>query len=231
MTQTREIVCLANSYREHNRCVAGVDRNDPTVWIRPIANETTHPLREFDRRYRDGLEPRVLDVVAVGIEKHTPVGHQKENHTIRPGFQWRRVGTVTTEFLRSTASSSRDLWGTGSSTSHRLNDRIPCADAERYYYSLSLIHVESLNVIISEYASGPSECRRHLDAGFHYDGKQYILPITDPAVYSYYKGTEVGQHPIGESYLTVSLGLPFNGYCYKIVAAVIRNRGRRANQT
>ena len=30
-----------------------------------------------------------------------------------------------------------------------------------------------------------------------------------------------GDYPIGESYLTVSLGEPFEGYSYKLIAAVI----------
>ena len=30
-----------------------------------------------------------------------------------------------------------------------------------------------------------------------------------------------GEYELGESYLTVSLGEPFDGYCYKLIAAVI----------
>lgn len=45
--------------------------------------------------------------------------------------------------------------------------------------------------------------------------------VTDPRIERAYLAKADGDYPFGECYLTVSLGEPFNEYCYKLVAAVI----------
>ena len=54
----------------------------------------------------------------------------------------------------------------------------------------------------------------------HTKNKDYSLVVTDPAFTDYYWNTlKLGESTeIGSCYLTISLGKPFNNYCYKLVA-------------
>jgi len=47
--------------------------------------------------------------------------------------------------------------------------------------------------------------------------------VTDSGIERTYLMKEHGEYPLinRDLYLTVSLGEPFNGYCYKLVASVI----------
>ncbi|ROR66159.1 hypothetical protein EDD26_1536 [Agrococcus jenensis] len=47
------------------------------------------------------------------------------------------------------------------------------------------------------------------------------MMVTDPLVERAYVGLEQEDHFIGAAYLTVSLGEAYEGYAYKLVAAVI----------
>ncbi len=56
---------------------------------------------------------------------------------------------------------------------------------------------------------------------FEHLGTQYGLWATDPLIERTYLAKQDGTYRLGESYLTVSLGEPHDGYCYKLVAAII----------
>lgn len=45
--------------------------------------------------------------------------------------------------------------------------------------------------------------------------------MTDPIIERAYLSRKDGDYSMGESYLTISLGEPFNNHCHKLVAAVI----------
>lgn len=52
--------------------------------------------------------------------------------------------------------------------------------------------------------------------------------MTDPVVERKYLVKDDGEYEIGECFLTVSLGEPYKGDCYKLAAAVITpDRERR----
>jgi hypothetical protein len=65
--------------------------------------------------------------------------------------------------------------------------------------------------------------RNKVRARFAYRDTPYLLSVTDPGIERMYLMKEQGEYPLitRDLYLTVSLGEPFNGYCYKLVAAVI----------
>jgi len=55
----------------------------------------------------------------------------------------------------------------------------------------------------------------------HHGGDEYALWVTDPSYERSYLARPDGDYEIGESFLTISLGEPFNDCCYKLVAAII----------
>ena len=56
-----------------------------------------------------------------------------------------------------------------------------------------------------------------------YKDVSYLLAVTDPDIEKVYILKNVGQYPLStqDLYLTISLGEPFNGFCYKLIAGVI----------
>lgn len=50
--------------------------------------------------------------------------------------------------------------------------------------------------------------------------------ITDPRIERLYLAQPDGDHDLVESYLTISLGEPYQGACYKLIAAVIERGGQ-----
>jgi len=64
--------------------------------------------------------------------------------------------------------------------------------------------------------------KRRVQGSFRHDGTEYKLWVTDPAYERAYLAKPDGDYDIGECFLTVSLGEPYNGACYKLIAAIIQ---------
>jgi Dual OB-containing domain len=70
-----DLICLANSYKYSGRCFAGL-RTDGGGWVRPV---TAAPHGEFGREecaQIAAFDPRLLDVIRTGLERHTPLPYQ-----------------------------------------------------------------------------------------------------------------------------------------------------------
>lgn len=63
--------------------------------------------------------------------------------------------------------------------------------------------------------------RRRIQAEFVHAGSEYRLWVTDPVYEQSDLAKSDGEHWLGDSFLTISLGEPYEGYCYKLVAAII----------
>src|SRR5438552_1495343 len=114
----KQIVCLATSKKDGGRCVAGksMSTEDRGQWIRPVSERATAEISIDERRYEDGREPELLDIINVPMIAHVPRGHQTENHMIDAAEYWTRTGTANWRELRALADSPPDLWGQDSST-------------------------------------------------------------------------------------------------------------------
>jgi len=58
---------------------------------------------------------------------------------------------------------------------------------------------------------------------FEYAGATYWLRVTDPVYEQRYQAQPEGYYSLGESYLTISIGEPYDKQeaCYKLIAAII----------
>ena len=69
----------------------------------------------------------------------------------------------------------------------------------------------------------PERQTYQLRRSFQYNGHMYSLRITDPISESRAEKLGSGVIPIDdERFLTISLGEPFEGFAYKLIAAIIR---------
>jgi hypothetical protein len=227
MATVKRIVCLANSRKLNGRCVAGIELADGqrVGWIRPISAREHEEVSEYERQYKDGSDPGLLDVMDVPLIEPRPKNYQQENWLLNPDQDWRRVGRITWDDLQRLAEPSEPLWVDGHSTYNGRNDRIPLELAGGVQSSLRLLYTDRLTLSVFKPGEAFGNPKRRVQARFSHAGAQYHLWVTDPAYERAYLVRPDGDYQIGESFLTVSLGEPHKGACYKLVAAVIERSG------
>ena len=223
MITVKRIACLANSRKLSGRCVAGkvLEGNRPVGWIRPISAREHEEVSEYERQYQDGSDPRVLDIMDVPLLDASPTGYQQENWLLDPQHYWVKVGRVTWSDLQRLADPAAPLWVNGQSTYNGLNDKIPLPLAGEVRSSLRLIRVHRLTLSAFKPGEAFGNPKRRVQGQFQYGGVEYRLWVTDPDYERTYLAKPDGDHDIGESFLTISLGEAYNDACYKLIAAII----------
>lgn len=227
MPNVRRIVCLANSRKLSGRCVAGREwtEGQPGHWIRPVSGRDGQEVSEYERQYEDGSDPRVLDVIDVPVLKPCPKDYQTENWLLDPEYYWEKAGRLSWFDLPSLVDPVASLWLDGHSTYNGLNDRIPLEEAVSVADSLRLIRVDSLQLRVFKPGEAFGNNKRRVQGRFSHADEQYALWVTDPGFERRYLAKLDGDYGIGECYLTISLGEPYQGACYKLVAAIIADDG------
>ncbi len=114
------IVCLANSYKHDNRCVAGISLVT-MQWVRLIGRKVPGCMTRDEARYPDGSTPSLLDVFECELGDECGSRHHPEDIcvTARP---WRRIrrfgetgdiqaltGALATENRRSCMTMATEL--------------------------------------------------------------------------------------------------------------------------
>lgn len=223
MGATKRIACLANSRKLNGRCIAGVELVEGVLarWIRPVSNREHQEVSEYERQYSDGSDPSVLDVIDVPVLRPVPGTYQRENWLLDPSYYWTRVGTVGWGDLEPFGEVHGPLWVNGRSTYHGLHDEVLETRAVQLTSSLALVHVGELQLRAFAPGTAFGNSKRRVQASFAHDGTKYRLWVTDPVYERKYLALPDGVHVLGECYLTVSLGEPFNQACHKLVAAII----------
>ncbi|WP_079062063.1 dual OB domain-containing protein [Streptomyces griseoruber] len=221
MTPIKTLVCLANSRKLSGRCVAGMVNDGSGEWVRPVSTRPNREVSAHERQYKDKSEPNVLDIITVPLLRPQPHDFQSENWLLDPNYYWVKTGRVGWNGLRRMEQHPDALWINGSSTYHGSNDRVPTEEAAALPDSLKLIHVTDLTLQVHTPGEMFGDQRMVLRAWFSYAGNRYILRVTDPEYELQYLAKPEGIYEIGDSFLTVSLGEPYEGYVYKLVAAII----------
>lgn len=223
MTTVKRIVCLANSRKLSGRCVAGKElvAGRPGGWVRPVSDREHQEVSEEERRYEDGSDPAVLDVLDVPLVQPRPSAFQTENWLLDPDYYWERVGRLDPADLADFVDHDGPLWLNGVSTRAGRNDEIPVEHANGLTSSLALVAVPSLRIRVFSPAAEFGDRKRRVQARFQLGGDEYRLWVTDPRYERRYLAQNDGEYALGRCYLTVSLGEPYRGCVYKLVAAVI----------
>ncbi len=225
MSYTKDIVCLANSRKPPSgRCIAGREHRAGGYgdWVRPVSERPTREVSEEERRYEDGTDPKVLDIISITMKQPVPHDHQQENHELDAGYYWVKTGQASWEELQPAVDSPQGpLWVNGFSTRHGLNDQVPEGQLGGISRSLYLVRPENLVLVVRIEDNGMYPSRRRLRAEFSLNGVSYRFGVTDPPIERQYLALADGSYPTPRALLCVSLGEGFNGYVYKLAAAVI----------
>ncbi|MCC7054866.1 MAG: hypothetical protein IT355_16460 [Gemmatimonadaceae bacterium] len=186
-------------------------------WVRPVSSRGTEELSIDERRYEDGQDVKLLDLVEVAFKEPRPHACQVENHLIDDEHSWIRRGTIAASTLLPAAIASGPLWVDGFSSYGGENDRIPQADADQLPSSLILVVTEA-----ATFEVGSGFKKRQVRIRFRLGNRRYLLSVTDPKVETDYLGKPDGEYSFETRALVcVSLGEPFDGYRYKLVAGFV----------
>ncbi|HUV79614.1 MAG TPA: hypothetical protein VMW40_02120 [Candidatus Bathyarchaeia archaeon] len=215
----KEIICLANSRKWGGRCVAG--KEDSTgEWIRPISNRVTGELRVSDIRYENRESVELLDIVEIPFEQVQPETYQPENILISNQHWWKR-GEYSKDELDALCDNPSTIW----TNKHPSSDRIDANYLEQNPQESSLLFIKvdqvKIRLLLTDYGQG---IKKQVRALFSYNGQHYNLVVTDPEIEEKYLRHDEGDYPLeGENiYMCISLGGPYRGDCYKLVASIIR---------
>ncbi len=216
-----DIVCLANSRKMSGRCIAGKAMGSGK-WIRPVSNPKGGKISEVDRQFKNGQMPQLLDIMRISVKKHCSELFQTENYLIDKSSAWVKKG-IFTDKLDCLEDTPEDIWGTGFSTHLGINDRFPEKDNEAYSQSLYLIKPDKLKIIVKIEYPGYDYEKRKVRVEFIYNNVKYRFPLTDPITEAKWFSKEDGNYELAvdNTYLCVSVGLPYKEYCYKFVASIL----------
>ena len=209
-------VCLANSFKEGGRCLAGIEldnSNNPKFengrpkWVRPICNTIHGEVHTYLVAHVHLLDIVEINVTGYPLEKT----HQTENVLFRE-VSMNVLGRFKAHDLYELCDNRNMIFGnTGKAVSED--------DIVALSYSLLLISVDRFEVVEKMYAQKAE--RMKLRLLFTYKGTEYDLPITDPIFINNYQRDPVFTQGIANAYLCLSLAIPFNDWYYKLVPGII----------
>jgi hypothetical protein len=218
------IVCLANSYKHDNRCVAGISLVSKK-WVRLVGHKVPGCLTRAESGYADGKEAALLDVFEAELGEECGTNGHPEDVCIaeRTWVPLRRFDLPgDTRFLAGYVNK-------GPAVLQSYGDRIYAKKVAgaRLGRSLELIQPEDLWWWIRE-DHGKRKSRGIFRAG-HVGRVRYDLAVTDPVWLDALHLLPAGIYPhayfFGEklprTLLTMSLSEPFEGFHYKLIAGVV----------
>lgn len=221
MEYGKKIVCLAHSRKTGGFCVAGKEltNGQPGEWVRPISPSPTHEILPAQQRCADGTDLQLLDLVYIPFLKPCPALHQSENHLIDPRIDWEKEGRIKWSSVWNWLDTPRTLWNLGSGSVAGENNRI--ASGQETGSSLYLVKLANLTILVGAKAPQYPDSKRSVRGEFVYNGESYRMDVTDPFIEQYYLRQADGRFDIPNPIICVSLGDLYQGYFYKLIAAVL----------
>ena len=225
----KKIVCLAKSRKLGGLCFAGKEilrNNIIGNWIRPISLRESEEISPNECEYENGCRPDLLDIIEIPMVKHKPTCFQCENYLIDDKYFWLKDDVFNKKNLVQLCDHPKSLWEPHDSTYYGVNDRVREAFVDDLKNSLYLITPSSLSILVQNEGGEFGNPKQKVRARFKYNGENYLFPITDPDIEEIYYRMGIGRYPIQNPedsfFLCVSIGLPYDGYCYKFVASIIK---------
>ncbi len=213
------IICLANSWKRSNRCIAGI-HTITGKWVRAISRLPDGSVTP-EMRLVDQQEPALLDVLDIPLEKTgVDFGFESENLSILPG-KWQRKEQVPPGYLQKYCSKEPYI----------LHNDQPYVSVA-YLQSLPARERKTLQLVKAIQFSAQPVFKR-FEGGQKWKGtlltetnQQLTATITDPV---FVRKLELGYRPTSPCLVTVSLSLPWKPHdwekeddpCWKLIAGVV----------
>lgn len=213
------IICLANSYKRGGRCVAGIeivfdanrelkpvcDDDGRPRWIRPIAKTTYGEIPNYVAE-----DIKLLSVVKLYNVVPCPNKPHTEN------VYCSKLEQCKYELPHDVSLINHLFDSTHQAIFHNRGRAVSAEMSMGINYSLMLIHAKDACAYIDE---NREKSKNRMS--FTYRGADYDFPITDPNFLDKFKKAPEHYANISDVYLTLSLGLEFEGWHHKLVAGVI----------
>ena len=208
-------ICLANSFKEGGRCVAGVEldeQNTPVFekrkpkWIRPVCNT---PHGEIPTEMAAPF--KLLDIIELEVTEKQPQGHQSENVAFDEK-SIRICGSFNPEGLLAICDKVPLIFG-------NVEKAVSPDEIEDLNHSLLLLHLDSFEVVSKQFEG--KRDRPQIRLNFSYLGNQYGFPITDPSFLHRYKVRPGLIKNKNQIFVCLSLGIFWKDGFYKLVAGII----------
>lgn len=211
----RSFICLANSYKRGGRCVAGVEidsnnviqynKNGNPKWMRPITDSQYGEIPN-----EDANNIKILSIVTLINVFGTPQNVHQENVS----YGWMEIQPLP--FPADPKLLNQLVDNIHHSIFGNRGKAVSVEMASGLDYSLMFIHVNNASAYIDNNREKSKNRMR-----FTYYGSEYDFPITDPAFLDEFRKKPERFENIPDVYLTLSLGLEFEGWHHKLVAGVI----------
>jgi hypothetical protein len=209
-------ICLANSKKFGERCIAGIEVKKVGGAYQPVENEGKPKWLRPVSKYQHGAVGKdlvggisLMDIIEIDIDELCPNGYQSENATFKPE-SIKKLGNVrlTEDSLdRLIDMDQNNLFGNrGKAVSNDVIDSIK--------NSLTLIKVTNFQVNRKD-----SDGQLRIEFVFNHD--RYDLPITDIDFIQRYNDNETLLKNATFLYLSISLGIFHNGWHSKLIAGVL----------
>lgn len=214
------LICLANSWKHGDRCIAGIDPATMT-WIRPVSDLEDGRI-PAEMRLIKGQEPAILDILDIPLTDTMPddLRFACENRSLLPGA-WKRVGRAkTTDLFQYPWLRSQILHNAKRYVSIYQLCRLPAPERQ----TLQLIYTPELTIQSLWQARGRRKWQGKLLTA---SGETLpALSITDPVLI---ERLEQGYRPQRPCLVTVSLSMPFcpsatwegDEPCWKLIAGIV----------
>ncbi len=218
----KRVICLAVSRKYGGYCMAGkeIAEGEPVRWVRPVSPSDSGELPLDLIKFKNGHTPCLLDMVDLVLKKPFPHYYQTENYLTDRSRPWEKAGQAEIARLNVLCDPVDALWENGYHSASGKNDRIPLEIAKEKCAS-SLVLIQPQNFVL--WVISGLTFKRKIRAEFSYREIAYNLTVTDISVEKACADRPVGRYPVESEtlFLCVSLGEPFEGFCYKLVAGVI----------
>lgn len=225
MSPVKRIICLANSKKEGERCIAGIDI-DTGKWVRPVC-DSLYPRDGRVPKYIclvNGREPELLDILEIPLaDTGNNFDFESENLSVLKG-QWKVVGKSKIQDVIQYCDDGAILHNSSKLVYPKYLQSLPLDKRK----TLQLINAVSLSIKSRRTSRGGIQWLGTIVSA---SGKRLIdIPITDSA---FVRKIESGYQPDGNYLITMSLGMPYKPDnwegeetpCWKLIAGVIELSG------
>ncbi|BAU63481.1 hypothetical protein STA3757_08450 [Stanieria sp. NIES-3757] len=222
MSSLKKIVCLANSWKLDERCIAGIDL-DTGQWVRPVCDTICPENGKIPRSVRliAGKEPELLDILEIPLANTgNDFGFECENLSVIAG-EWKYLTKAKpNDLIQYCGSFTQILHNSSKYVNPSYLKNLPFEERR----TLQLVKSESFDIQSKTNSKGNTEWRGTIQT--NKSARLLEAKITDPV---FVEKLNTGYQPQNNCLITVSLSLPWKPHdhwegeapCWKLIAGVI----------